>query len=96
MRSNALRIQKNAFFPKLDRGFWADLNTSTEELRLFAHINEIGWATSVYNKRTKEWIAESGLAKDAADAKCKAEHIARQLLPGTYQIEWRGVGCFRP
>jgi hypothetical protein len=92
----AAKAQKSNFFPKLDRGFWADLNTGIEQLRLFAHINEIGWAASVYNKRTKAWIAESSLAKDAEDAKSKAEHIAQQLLVGEYEIEWRSVGCFLP
>ena len=95
MRHNVIKAQKSDFFPKLDRGFWADLNTSTEQLRLFAHIHEIGWAASVYNKRTKEWIEKSGVAKSADDAKGKAEHIARGMLPGEYLIEWRSVGSFR-
>lgn len=90
-----VKFKKSDFFPKLDRGFWADLTTSTEQLRLFAHIHEIAWAASVYNKRTKGWITESSLAKDSEDAKRKAEQIARGLMPGPYQIEWRSIGGCR-
>lgn len=87
-----VKLQKNDFFPKLDRGFWADLTSSTEQLRLFVHIHEVRWVTSVYNKRTKQWIAESSVAKDSQDAKRKAEEIARHLFPATYQVQWRSIG----
>ena len=83
---------KSSFFPKLDRGFWADLTSSTEHLRLFVHLAELKWVTSVYNRRTKEWIAESSAAKSAEDAKRKAERIARHLVPDTDQVEWRSIG----
>lgn len=89
------KFNKSTFFPKLDRGFWADLTSSTEQLRLFAHIHEISWAASVYNKRTKGWITESSVAKDPEEAKRKAEQIARHLMPGEYEIEWRGIGGYR-
>jgi hypothetical protein len=89
------KFKKSDFFPKLDRGFWADLTSSTEQLRLFVHIHEIRWAASVYNKRTKEWIAESNVAKDPDEAKRKAEQIARHLMPGAYDIEWRSIGGYR-
>ena len=88
-------LKKNDFFPKLDRGFWADLSSSTEQLRLFVHIHEVRWVTSVYNKRTKEWIAESSAAKNSEDAKRKAELIARPLFPGSHEVEWRSVGGCR-
>jgi phage gp46-like protein len=89
------KFKKSDFFPKLDRGFWADLTSSTEQLRLFVHIHEIRWAASVYNKRTKEWITESSVAKDPDEAKRKAEQIARHLMPGAYDIEWRSIGGYR-
>src|SRR5438045_759937 len=91
-RIHAATLPKTNFFPKLDRGFWADLNSSTEQLRLFAHLDEVRWVTSVYNRRTKEWIAESTVAKNSEDAKRKAERIARHLVPSSDQIEWRSVG----
>ena len=89
------KFNKSNFFPKLDRGFWADITSSTEQLRLFAHMHEIRWAASVYNKRTKVWITESIVAKDPEDAKHKAEETARRLMPGEYEIEWRGIGGYR-
>jgi hypothetical protein len=89
------KFTKNDFFPKLDRGFWADLTSSTEQLRLFAHIDEVRWVASVYNKRTKEWIAESSGAKDSEDAKHKAEEVARRIVPGPYPIEWCSIGACR-
>jgi hypothetical protein len=84
-----MQIPRNDFFPKLNNCFWADVRTSTESLRLFAHLDKAKWAASVYNMRTKVWIAESGLAKNADDAKQKAEQTARDLLPGAYQVEWQ-------
>lgn len=87
-----VKIKQNDFFPKLNKGFWADLTSSTEHLRLFAHIDAIIWVASVYNKGTREWIAKSKAAKDSDDAKRKAERIARSLVPGTYEIEWHSIG----
>lgn len=84
---------KSDFFPKLDRGYWADLNTVDEQLRLLAHIHEASWAASVFNKRTKEWIAKLNMAKNADDAKGKAEHIAHKSVSGTHEIEWHRVGA---
>jgi hypothetical protein len=55
-------------------------------------MHEVGWVTSVYNKRTKEWLAESRVAKDSEDAKRKAEQIARHLFPGTAKAEWHSIG----
>lgn len=91
----AAKFTRTNFFPKLDRGFWADLTSSTEQLRLFAHLDDIRWVASVYNKRTKEWITESSGAKNSEDAKHKAEEIARRLVPGPYSIEWCSIGACR-
>ncbi len=82
----------SSFFPKLERGFWADLASTTGHVRLFAHLDQVRWVTSVYNRRTKEWLAESSAAKNSDDAKRKAEQIGRRLVPGTSQIEWHSIG----
>ncbi len=86
------KTPKSNFFPKLERGFWADLASTTEHVRLFAHLDQVRWVTSVYNRRTKEWLAESSAAKNSDDAKRKAEQIGRRLVPGTDEIEWHSIG----
>ena len=86
------KLPVNSFFPKLDKGFWADLASTTENLRLFAHLDQVRWVTSVYNRRTKEWLAESNSAKNSDDAKRKAEQIGRRLVPGAADIEWHSIG----
>ena len=87
-----LRAPKNNFFPKLDRGFWADLTSCNEHIRLFVHLDEVRWVSSVYNRRTKEWIAESTAAKDSDDAKRMAERVGRRFVPGDSAVEWHGIG----
>jgi hypothetical protein len=83
---------RSDFFPKLNNCFWADACTSTERFRLFAHLEQETWAASVYNMRTKTWVMELGLAKDAEDAKHQAERMARGLLAGNWEIEWKRLG----
>lgn len=85
-------VHGNHFFPKLNHCFWADVCTSTERLRLFAHLERKTWAASVYDMRTKSWLMESGLAKDAEDAKRQAERTARHQFAGIQEIEWRRLG----
>ncbi len=89
---NNNKSPRSTFFPKLENGFWAELASTTEQVRLFAHLDHVKWVSSVYNRRTKEWLAESSAAKSSDDAKRKAELIGRRLVPGTDEVEWHSVG----
>jgi hypothetical protein len=87
------RSGNDDFFPKMSGGFWADLITDTARLRLVAHLSGSKWGASVFNKRTKQWIAKSQSASSAEQARGMAEEIARSSLPpGSYDIEWQPVG----
>lgn len=74
--------------PRRGTGFLADVKTGDEHLRLFAKVEEEGWAASVYDMETHKWILDGESAKDAADAKQCAENYARYFIPGEYEITW--------
>lgn len=74
--------------PKFGAGFLADVKTDGEHLRLFAKVEEAGWAASVYDMNTHKWKLDGESASDAADAKQRAENYARYLIPGEYEITW--------
>ncbi len=74
--------------PRFGAGFLADVKTDDEHLRLFAKVEEEGWAASVYNVTRRKWVSGGEWASDAADAKRRAEHRARYLIPGEYKITW--------
>ncbi len=74
--------------PRFGAGFRADVKTDDEHLRLFAKVEEEGWAASVYDMNTHKWILDGEWASDAADAKQRAENYARYLIPGEYKITW--------
>src|ERR1043166_3975308 len=82
----------DSFFPKLNGGFWADITVGNEKLRLFAHAEGEGWAASVFNLRTREWLLKSAKAKNAVAAKAKAESTLRRLFPTTETLSWQTVG----
>jgi hypothetical protein len=45
----------------LDEGFWAEIKVGEEHLHLFAERNALGVQASVYNVKSKRWIAPSEL-----------------------------------
>src|SRR2546423_595326 len=83
----------DSFFPTLNGGFWADTTVGIEKLRLFAHVEDKRWAASVFNVRTKEWLLKLEHAKNAAEAKAKAEATLRRLFPTSEEaLSWQTVG----
>ncbi len=74
--------------PSFGAGFRADVKTDYEHLRLFAQAEEEGWAASVWDINTHKLKLDGEWAKDAADAKRRAEDYARYLVPGEYEITW--------
>jgi hypothetical protein len=84
-------MKRGTVFPTFSTGFFADVRIVGYHLRLFAHIDETRWASSVYSMHTNMWITQVRVAKDAEHAKADAEIVARQLLPGKHQIAWRAA-----
>ena len=78
----------NGFPLRRGAGFLADVKTDGEQLRLFAQLDEEGWAATVYNMNTHKRILDGERADDAADAKKCAEACARNFIPGEYEIAW--------
>jgi hypothetical protein len=66
--------------PMLDDGVWAEIKVGDEHLRLFSEHNAQGVQTSVYNVRTKQWIAPSESVDDIEDGKERAVQYAREYL----------------
>ena len=66
----------------LDEGVWAEVRVGNEHLRLFSERNASGVMTSVYNVKTKNWIAPSELVDDIEQGKeiaaaCAEEHLQK-------------------
>ena len=59
----------------LDEGLWAEVKVGGEHLRLFSEHNAQGVQASVYNVRTKEWIAPSEAVDDIEDGKERAAAV---------------------
>jgi hypothetical protein len=78
----------------LEAGVWAEVKVGGEHLRLFSEENAQGVQVSVYNVRTKKWIApsesvddiEEGKEKAAAYAAAYLKHAANAELP---QLTWK-------
>ena len=64
----------------LTGGFWAEVEVEGEHLRLFSEHNAIGIQASVYNVKTKTWIAPSEIVDDIEDGKDRAADYAREYL----------------
>lgn len=64
----------------LDEGVWAEVKVGGEHLRLFSEHNAQGVQVSVYNVRTKQWIAPSELVDDIEDGKDRAAAYATAYL----------------
>ena len=64
----------------MDEGFWAEIRLGDEHLRLFSEHNALGVQTSVYNVKTKNWIAPSEPVANIEEGKEKAAAYARTHL----------------
>jgi len=64
----------------LDEGFWAEVKVGGEHLRLFSEHNAQGVQASVYNVKTKSWIAPSEPVADIEEGKDRAAEHARVYL----------------
>jgi hypothetical protein len=78
----------------LTEGVWAEVQLGDEHLRLFSEHSAQGVQASVYNVKTKRWIApsetveniEQGKEKAAEHAKAYLNHAANSDLP---PLEWK-------
>jgi hypothetical protein len=64
----------------LTGGVWAEVEVGGEHLRLFSEHNAQGIQASVYNVRTKTWIAPSESVDDIEQGKDRAANHARAYL----------------
>jgi hypothetical protein len=64
----------------LTGGVWAEVELNGEHLRLFSEHNAIGIQVSVYNVKTKTWIAPSELVDDIEEGKDRAAAYAKAYL----------------
>jgi len=71
----------------LDEGVWAEVIVGGEHLRLFSEHNAQGVQASVFNVRTKEWIAPSEPVDDIEDGKEKAAGYAQAYLKSVGGME---------
>ena len=71
----------------LDEGVWAEVKVGGEHLRLFSEHNAQGVQASVYNVRTKRWIAPSEAVDDIEDGKEKAAAYAQDYLKRAASLE---------
>src|SRR5277367_3579039 len=59
----------------LTGGVWAEVEVGAEHLRLFSEHNAQGIQSSVYNVKTKTWIAPSEPVEDIEQGKDRAEQL---------------------
>jgi hypothetical protein len=64
----------------LTDGVWAEVQVGDEHLRLFSEHNAQGIQVSVYNVKTRTWIAPSEPVDDIEDGKQKAANYAKAYL----------------
>jgi hypothetical protein len=64
----------------LTDGLWAEVEIGGEHLRLFSEHNAQGIQASVYNVKTKTWIAPSEPVDDIEQGKDRAEEFAKAYL----------------
>jgi len=71
----------------LNNGVWAEVEVNGEHLRLFSEHNAIGIQVSVYNVKTKTWIAPSETVDDIEQGKDRAVAHARAYLCNAGHLE---------
>ncbi len=64
----------------LTGGVWAEVEVNGEHLRLFSEDNAQGVQVSVYNVKTKTWIAPSESVGDIEEGKDRAAAYAKAYL----------------
>jgi len=64
----------------LDQGFWAEIQTDGEQLRLFSEHNAQGVQASVFDVKNKRSIAPSEPVGDIDEGKEKATEYAKAHL----------------
>jgi hypothetical protein len=64
----------------LTDGVWAEVEVGGEHLRLFSEHNAQGIQASVYNVKTRTWIAPSESVEDIEEGKERAANYAKAYL----------------
>jgi len=64
----------------LTDGVWAEVEVGGEHLRLFSEHNAQGIQASVYNVKTRTWIAPSESVEDIEEGKERAAKYANAYL----------------
>ena len=64
----------------LTDGVWAEVEVGGEHLRLFSEHNAQGIQASVYNVKTRTWIAPSETVEDIKEGKDRAAKYAKAYL----------------
>jgi hypothetical protein len=72
----------------LDEGFWAEVKSGGEHLRLFTEHSAQGVQASVYDVNRKQWIAPSEAVSDIDEGKDKAAEHAKRYLRRTANVEF--------
>ena len=71
----------------LDEGVCAEVKIGGEHLRLFSEQNAQGLQASVYNVKTKQWIAPSESVESIEQGKLKAAEYAGAYLKRVANLE---------
>jgi hypothetical protein len=71
----------------LTGGVWAEVEIGGEHLRLFSEHNAQGIQVSVYNVKTKTWLAPSEQVDDIEQGKDRAEELARAYLKSMTSLD---------
>ena len=71
----------------LTDGVWAEVEVGGECLRLFSEHNALGIQASVYNVKTRTWIAPSEPVDDIEQGKEQAADYARAYLKRVLNLE---------
>lgn len=74
--------------PKVGEQFHADVHSRERYLRLFAYVEPTGWAASVFDMDTRQWLRREIWANDAEDAKGRAEEYVRNTLDVSGSVGW--------
>lgn len=78
----------------LAEGIWADVKVGGEHIQLFAEHNALGVQASIYNVKTKKWIAPSEFVTDIQQGKNKITALAEGYLKDAIgsslpPLEWK-------
>jgi hypothetical protein len=68
-------------------GVWAEVEVGGEHLRLFSEHNALGIQASVYNVKTRTWIAPSESVDDVEQGKDLAADYASSYLKRVGSLE---------